>query len=143
MKVTLPSINHAILVNPIGISNGELNRDSLTKVVTTIMTWVTHIHEDVGHSASDIVYNPTITPMQVPADGKGVPFNSFAYNTNVYRTFVFPERAKLLEEPAEFWFDEKAKADKICYSNMQNTYRAWGATDDAFSECGQNCFFLC
>lgn len=143
MKVALPSISRAVDVDPVWISNGALTKDSLTKVVTTIMTWVTHIHEDVGHSASYIVYNPVITPMQVPKDGIGVPFNSFAYNTNAYRTFVFLERAKLLEEPADFWFLEGTKADKVCYTNMQATYQGLGNTDDAFSDCGPKGFYSC
>eukprot|EP00520_Triparma_pacifica_P020596 CAMPEP_0118646518 /NCGR_PEP_ID=MMETSP0785-20121206/8103_1 /TAXON_ID=91992 /ORGANISM="Bolidomonas pacifica, Strain CCMP 1866" /LENGTH=849 /DNA_ID=CAMNT_0006538525 /DNA_START=21 /DNA_END=2567 /DNA_ORIENTATION=- len=135
MKSHLPSINQAIQQHPEWISNGDLTQDSFTKVVSTLMTWVSHIHEDVGHSAAYVVYNPIHTPMMVPKDGVGVPLNSFAFNTNAYRTFVFLERAKLLEEPAPFWFDD-AKDDKQCYTDMQTTYTNLGANDDAFSECG-------
>ena len=143
MRTALPSISRAIDVDSAWISAGVLNRDSFTKVVSTIMVWVTHIHEDVGHSASYVVYNPVITPMQVPADGIGVPFNSFAYNTNAYRTFVFLERAKLLETPPDFWFIEGTQLDKSCYTDMQATYTNWGATDDAFSDCGPKGFYSC
>ena len=32
--------------------------DVLVKVVSTVMVWVSWIHEDVGHAASYFVYNP-------------------------------------------------------------------------------------
>jgi len=142
MKLYLPSIAQAVKQHPDWIDNGDLTRESLTKVVTTIQTWVSHIHEDVGHSAAYVVYNPVHTPMMVPLDGIGIPFNSFAFNTNAYRTFVFLERAKLLEEPAEFWFDATTN-DKQCYTTMQDTYRGFGANDDAFSHCGTTGFYSC
>ncbi|GMH87678.1 hypothetical protein TL16_g10935 [Triparma laevis f. inornata] len=137
----LPSMKQAVDQHSEWISGGALTRESLTSVVSTIMTWVSHIHEDVGHSAAYVVYNPVHTPMMVPADGIGVPLNSFAFNTNAYRTFVFLERAKLLDDPAEFWFS--GSEDKKCYTDMQDTYRGFGATDDAFSECGTTGFYSC
>ncbi|GMI14195.1 hypothetical protein TrVE_jg9331 [Triparma verrucosa] len=141
MKQYLPSMQEAVDQHSEWISGGELTRESLTSVVSTIMTWVSHIHEDVGHSAAYVVYNPVHTPMMVPADGIGVPLNSFAFNTNAYRTFVFLERAKLLDDPADFWFS--GAADRQCYTTMQDTYRAFGETDDAFSECGTTGFYSC
>ncbi len=142
MKTYLPSMAQAMSQHSDWISGGALTQESFTRVVSTIMTWVSHIHEDVGHSASYVVYNPIHTPMMVPADGIGVPLNAFAFNTNAYRTFVFLERAKLLEEPATFWFDDAA-GDSVCYTDMQDTYRGFGQTDDAFSECGETGFYSC
>jgi hypothetical protein len=154
MKIYMPSINEAVNQHSDWIDGGALTQSSFTRVTSTIMTWVSHIHEDVGHSASYVVYNPLHTPMMVPLDGIGVPLNSFAFNTNAYRTFVFLERAKLLEEPADFWFNDYAGAndgtdrvntgsDRTCYTDMQATYTEFGNTDDAFSECGETGFYSC
>jgi len=142
MMKYLPSLKQAMMQHPDWITNGDLTQESFTRVISTIMTWVSHIHEDVGHSAAYFVYNPIHTPMMVPADGIGIPLSSFAFNTNAYRTFVFLERSKLLEEPGSFWFDESAN-DKVCYTDMQDTYAGYGDDDDAFSECGMNGFYSC
>jgi hypothetical protein len=142
MKVYLPSIAEAVEQHSDWIDGGALTEKSLTNVISTIMTWVSHIHEDVGHSAAYVVYNPVHTPMMVPLDGIGVPLNSFAFNTNAYRTFVFLERAKLLEDPADFWFDATTN-DRQCYTTMQERYTWLGANDDAFSDCGEKGWYSC
>merc|ERR1712110_230339 len=96
--------------------------------------------EDVGHAASYFVYNPTLSPMQVPTDGEGIPLNSFSFNTDAYRTFVFLERAKLLDPPPDFWFSN-ASNDRQCFTTFQNQLRTLGASDTAFSECGTTGFY--
>ena len=40
---------------------GTMNKETVINVVSTIMTWVSWIHEDVGHSAAAYVYNPIHT----------------------------------------------------------------------------------
>merc|ERR1719162_2515848 len=72
----------------------------------TLMVWLSWIHEDVGHSAAAFVYNPVHTPMAVPMDGIGVPLASWAFNVLAYRGFVFLQRAVLLGQPPDYWFDK-------------------------------------
>ena len=96
----------------------------------------------VGHSASYLVYNPTLTPMQVAADGEGIPLNPVSFNTDAYRSFVFLERAPLLDPPPDFWFDAAA-GDRQCYTNFQHALRTLGDSDTAFSECGTTGFYSC
>ena len=107
------------------------------------MVWVSWIHEDVGHAASYFVYNPTLTPMCVADDGvDGVPLNTVALNVNAYRTFVFLDRAKLLDPPPDFWFSD-ASGDRVCYEAFQASLRKLGDDDKAFSECGATGFYSC
>jgi len=143
LQVYMPAVSQTLAEDAAWLSDGELTRQSLTRLASTVFLWVSWIHEDVGHAASYFVYNPTHTPMQVPADGgPGIPLNSFSFNTDAYRTFVFLERAKLLDPPPSFWFSPTA-GDEQCYVAFQAALRHLGANDTAFSECGQTGFYSC
>jgi len=137
-------------------ASSQLTERALENVLPTLMVWLSWIHEDVGHSAAAYVYNPVHTPMQVPADGVGVVAPSFLFNTLAYRGFVFLNRAKLLGSAPDFWFDQEVctghlwwrkcttpKADKQCFTNLQNSLRALGGLNAAFSECDTRGFYSC
>lgn len=151
----LPSMAIAIKQNP-GWISPIATFASLTNVLKTLMVWLSWIHEDVGHSAAAFVYNPVHTPMAVPHDGIGVPLASWAFNVLAYRGFVFTNRAKLLGEPPEFWFDKPVctgilgwkkcstpKDDKQCFVDLQGAMEELGANDVAFSECDTDGFYSC
>jgi len=138
----MPSVARTLADDPAWLSDGTLTREALVRLTSTIFTWVSWIHEDVGHSASYLVYNPTLTPMQVASDGVGIPLNPVSFNTDAYRTFVFLERARLLDPPPDFWFSA-ASGDRTCYVTFQDALRALGANDSAFSECGRTGFYSC
>jgi len=138
----LPSLRRATEESPEWASVSKMNRKQFLRVVSTIMVWVSWIHEDVGHSAAAYVYNPMYTPMCVPEDGVGVPLNSWVFNAMAYRGFVFLHRSTLLQEPPDFWFDGN-KDSKQCYGTLQEALRTLGQDDIAFSECDQNGFYSC
>merc|ERR1719226_118472 len=101
----LPALKRATQQNPEWASASRLTRASLTRVLKTLLVWLSWIHEDVGHSAASYVYNPVHTPMCVPEDGVGVPYPSYIFNVAAYRGFVFLERAVLTGESPTHWFD--------------------------------------
>ena len=139
----MPAISNTLESDGDWLNGGTLTMDVLVKVVSTVMVWVSWIHEDVGHAASYFVYNPTLTPMCVADDGvDGVPLNTVALNVNAYRTFVFLDRAKLLDPPPDFWFSD-ASGDRVCYEAFQSSLRKLGDDDQAFSECGATGFYSC
>ena len=134
----------------------ELSRAGIKNVLKTMFTWLSWVHEDVGHSAASLVYNPVYTPMGVPTDGKGVPFNMFVFNSAAYRGFVFLNRAKLLDVAPDYWFSEGGEelcpgdngkcsqgSDRHCFEAFQFSLQDLGVTDSAFSECGKNGFYSC
>lgn len=121
-----------------------------------LMVWLSWIHEDVGHSAAAFVYNPVHTPMAVPMDGIGVPLASWAFNVLAYRGFVFLQRAVLLGQPPDFWFDKPKCTgswmtkkcstpvdDRKCFIDLQVSLTDLGAHDPAFSECDTDGFYSC
>jgi len=118
----------------------ELSRAGLVNVLKTLCTWLSWIHEDVGHSAASLVYNPVYAPMGVPVDGRGIPFLMYSFNAVAYRGFVFLNRAKLLDAAPAYWFDG---ADRTCFESFQIALGELGNTDPAFSECGENGFYSC
>ncbi|CAJ1405443.1 unnamed protein product, partial [Effrenium voratum] len=137
----LPSLRRATEENP-DWAEVELERASLVRAVSTIMLWVSWIHEDVGHSAAAYVWNPLYTPMCVPEDGVGVPLLSWAFNAMAYRGFVFLHRSTLLEEAPSFWFDGNADS-RQCFEDFQEALRGLGESDVAFSECEKDGFYSC
>jgi hypothetical protein len=76
-----------------GRGETTLTMESLLRVTSTLMVWVSWIHEDVGHAAASFVYNPVHTPMMVPTDGHGVIYRPFRFNINAFRQFVFLQRS--------------------------------------------------
>eukprot|EP00662_Eupelagonemidae_sp_cell21_P049689 gene49689-34188_t len=109
----------------------DINNLTLINVLSTLMTWLSHVHEDVGHAAAAYVFrdksekfetgckvfgtqdgprrfpllllfNPVHTPMCVPEDGVGIPYASFLFNVAAYRGFVFLDRADLTADNAEW-----------------------------------------
>lgn len=139
----LPSLRRATEKNPSWSGSGnEASRSQLIRVLSTIMVWVSWIHEDVGHSAAAYVNNPIYTPMCVPEDGVGVPLRSWVFNAMAYRGFVFLHRSVLLDEPPAFWFDGNVESRK-CFATFQDSLRSLGESDVAFSECDKNGFFSC
>eukprot|EP00913_Durusdinium_trenchii_P035549 g33267.t1 len=101
-------------------ASAELNKldvEQLVRVLSTLMVWVSWIHEDVGHSAAAYVWNPVYTPMCVPEDGVGVPLRSWLFNAVAYRSFVFLHRSTLLDEAPEFWFGNAES--KKCFQTFQ------------------------
>lgn len=139
----LPSLRRATEKTPSWSGSGsEASRSQLIRVLSTIMVWVSWIHEDVGHSAAAYVNNPIYTPMCVPEDGVGVPLRSWVFNAMAYRGFVFLHRSVLLDEPPAFWFDGNLESRK-CFETFQDSLRSLGETDVAFSECDKNGFFSC
>ena len=125
----LPSLRRATEKTPEWSGNGkgeELSRSQLIRVLSTIMVWLSWIHEDVGHSAAAYVNNPIYTPMCVPEDGLGVPLRSWVFNAMAYRGFVFLHRSTLLDEAPAFWFDGNLESRK-CFQNFQENLRSLGA----------------
>lgn len=152
----IPSLARATQLDPGWASSSTLTAATLRNVLRTLMVWLSWIHEDVGHSAAAYVYNPVHTPMSVPEDGVGVPLASWTFNVLAYRGFVFLERAVLLGQPAEFWFDQEKceghlwwkkctqpKDDKKCFLDMQEALRELGTNDPAFTECDKGGFYSC
>lgn len=125
-----------------GKTSGTLNRETIVNVISTVATWVSWIHEDVGHSAAAYVYNPIHTPMCVPEDGVGIPLISHAFNVAAYRGFVFLERGVLLDTPPSFWFSDDS-GDRQCFSSFQDELRRLGETDELFSQCDETGFYSC
>ena len=119
-----------------------MSKETVINVVSTIATWVSWIHEDVGHSAAAYVYNPIHTPMCVPEDGVGIPLRSHAFNVAAYRGFVFLHGSVLLDEPAPHWFAGNKK-DKTCFTKFQDALKELGANDSAFSACDKTGFYSC
>mmetsp|Transcript_23988 Transcript_23988/g.66384 ORF Transcript_23988/g.66384 Transcript_23988/m.66384 type:complete len:210 (-) Transcript_23988:411-1040(-) len=142
----MPAVQQTLADDPAWLGGGgaSLDRESLIRLTSTVFTWVSWVHEDVGHAASYFVYNPTLTPMAVSAheEEPGIPLNPFALVVNAYRTFVFLDRAKLLDPPPDWWFDGVAE-DKQCFLNFQVALRDLGDNDAAFSECGTTGFYSC
>ncbi|CAK9071094.1 Hypothetical protein (Fragment) [Durusdinium trenchii] len=125
-------------------ASAELNKldvEQLVRVLSTLMVWVSWIHEDVGHSAAAYVWNPVYTPMCVPEDGVGVPLRSWLFNAVAYRSFVFLHRSTLLDEAPEFWFGNAES--KKCFQTFQETLKSLGDSDVAFRECDQEGFYSC
>jgi len=137
----IPAIRRSVEQDPEWAAGGRLTPNTLRHVLRTLFTWLAWVHEDVGHAASAYVYNPVHTPMCIPEDGEGVPLRSFAFNTMAYRSFVFLERAKLLDKPPDFWFG--GHGDQTCFASFQHQLRDLGRTDIAFSECGKHGFYSC
>lgn len=138
----IPSLKRATQLSSGWANPGKLTLDSLSHVARVLMVWLSWIHEDVGHAAAAYVYNPVYTPMCVPEDGIGVPAASWSFNAAAYRGFVFLHRASLLEQPPDFWFDGN-DACRQCFTTFQDTLRALGNDDVAFSECEKTGFYSC
>jgi hypothetical protein len=141
MIAKMPALKRSIEANT-GFATESLTKIGLVNVLKTLFTWVSWVHEDVGHSAAAFVYNPVHTPMAVPADGKGIPLKMVSFNVAVYRNFVFLERAKLLDPLPDHWFSDLAN-DKQCMMTFQDSLRTLGVNDKAFSECDNNGFYSC
>jgi len=137
----LPSLRRATVNTPDWASE-TITFASLRRVASTLMVWLSWIHEDVGHSAAAYVYNPVYTPMCVPEDGVGVPMRSWTFNALAYRGFVFLHRSVLLGEAPDFWFDGCAGCRK-CFETFQSKLKTLGEKDPAFSECDKNGFYSC
>lgn len=146
MREYMPAVNRSIgLPDHAGDAiwaEELLDRKTLVNVAKTLMVWLSWVHEDVGHSAAAYVYNPVHVPMQVPVDGVGIPLRPYLFNTAAYRGFVFLERAQLLHDPPEFWFDNDSD-DKKCFIAFQDALRKLGSQDPAFSECDATGFYSC
>eukprot|EP01063_Lacrimia_lanifica_P029598 TRINITY_DN4559_c0_g1_i1.p1 TRINITY_DN4559_c0_g1~~TRINITY_DN4559_c0_g1_i1.p1 ORF type:complete len:484 (+),score=225.33 TRINITY_DN4559_c0_g1_i1:970-2421(+) len=128
-------------VNPDnGWAGRTLTRKGLVNVLKVMTTWLSWVHEDVGHSAAAYVYNPVHTPMAVPADGKGIPFRMVSFNVAAYRGFVFLNRAKLLDAPPADWHVGK---DEQCYLDFQEALRDLGDNNPDFAKCGADGFYSC
>jgi len=140
----LPSLSRAVEKNPewAGGADSKLTASGLKRAASTLMVWLSWIHEDVGHSAASLVYNPVYTPMCVPEDGVGVPLRSWVFNAGAYRGFVFLHRSTLLQEPPDFWFQGNA-ACRQCFTDLQKSMIRLGLEDPAFSECDENGFYSC
>jgi len=133
-----------------------LNAETLRNVLRTILVWVSWIHEDVGHSAASLIYNPVHAPSFVPEDGVGIPLAPLTLSVAAYRNFVFLERGKLLDEPPQSWFDQKEckrkllffhsckepTQDRVCFGTFQAAMRSL-ALEAAFSECDKTGFYSC
>jgi hypothetical protein len=137
----IPALDRSLTRNT-SWAGRQVSRTGLIHVLRTLFTWLSWIHEDVGHSAAAFVYNPVQIPMQVPLDGEGVPLTSFLFNTAAYRGFVFLDRAKLLDTPPPHWFDA-ATGDQVCFTAFQTALQALGATDIAFQECDTTGYYSC
>lgn len=134
----------------------DLTIERLKKVLSTLMLWVSWIHEDVGHSMAGFVYNPVHTPLFIPADGVGIPIVPLAFTVAIHRNFVFVERAKILDEPAPHWFSKKTckkrlflfkscargHDDKKCYSKFQAALQDL-TMEPIFRQCGKLGFYSC
>jgi len=160
LRQKVPSLGRASTINP-EWAPPVLDSEGLVNIASTLMVWLSWIHEDVGHSAAAYVYSPIHTPMMVPSDGVGIPFRPFAFNVAAYRGFVFLERAALLDAPPSFWFGEDKveyhncwfgvwcdstttpAADQQCFADFQSALRDLGASDTAFSECDDHGFYSC
>ena len=141
LKARLPCLGRAARQHP-EWAPAVLTREGLVNVVSTMMVWLSWIHEDVGHAAAAYVYSPIHTPMMVPRDGVGVPLRPYVFNTVAYRGFVFLERAALLDDPPAHWFDAAA-GDRECFTSLQDALRTLGETDPSFSECERTGFYTC
>lgn len=154
----MPALRRATELNPEWAPASNITFEGLTRVLRTLLVWLSWIHEDVGHSAASYVYNPVHTPMNIPEDGVGVPLFSYVFNTAAYRGFVFLERAQLLDTPPSHWFDSEAcsgfwmwkkcwtpTTDKgfQCFTNFQQSLKKLGDVDKAFSECDKTGFYSC
>ncbi len=137
----MPALRRSIAAKD-GFASETLTKQSLVNVLKTLFTWVSWVHEDVGHSAAAYVYNPVHTPMAVPADGAGIPLKMVAFNVAAYRMFVFLERAKLLGPAPAHWFSTAA-GDQQCFTSFQSQLKALGVSDPAFSECDTKGFYSC
>jgi len=131
---------------------------TMKRVLRTLIVWLSWIHEDVGHSSAALIYNPVHTPLFVPDDGVGIPMVPLAMVINVYRSFVFVERAALLDAPAEYWFEHKkckktflflkscddAVPDKTCYTDFQEQLKQLPLTSSSiYSDCNDKGFYSC
>jgi len=126
----------------------ELDTETLKNFLRTVMVWASWVHEDVGHAAASLIYDPVNTPMFVPEDGVGIPMVPLAAMTAVYRSFIFVERAKLLDTPPPFWFDHawckkyllvftsctRNNGDKDCFTEFQDELKAL-SSDPSFANC--------
>lgn len=134
----------------LGLEGTKATRTTLKNVLSTLMTWLSQIHEDVGHAAAAYVFNPVHTPMCVPEDGFGVPYASFLFNVAAYRGFVFLDRADLttdVVDPATgehsewppHWFERsdgsKDTGGEQCFTKLQQRFHDLGEHDTAFKEC--------
>jgi hypothetical protein len=137
----LPALKRSISQDIQWSGGGIVTRMGLIHVLRTLMVWMSWIHEDVGHSTAAYVYNPIHTPMQVPSDGEGIPLHPHLFNNIAYRTFVFLNRAKLLDPPPNFWFSETTR-DKQCFVDFQVSF-AGLAQKPMFSDCGKTGFYSC
>jgi len=144
MQAHLPSLKRAVDKNSAwaGSPGSNLTASALQRAASTLMVWLSWIHEDVGHSAASLVYNPVYTPMCVPEDGVGVPLRSWVFNAGAYRGFVFLHRSTLLQEPPDFWFQGSA-ACRQCFADLQKSMIRLGLEDPAFSECDETGFYSC
>ncbi|CAE8641003.1 unnamed protein product [Polarella glacialis] len=94
----------------------NLDVESLVRVLRTLLVWMSWVHEDVGHSTADFLYNPAHTPGFVPADGVGIPLVPLVWRVAAFRNFVFLERPKLVDGAAHFMF-----ASRVCNERSQLT----------------------
>jgi len=148
----LPAGENLPLPVPIG-GTSELNAETLRHLLRTIMVWASWVHEDVGHAAASLIYDPVNTPMFVPEDGMGIPMVPFAAMTAAYRSFIFVERAKLMDSPPPFWFDHKwckkyllvftsctrNNGDKACFTEFQEELKAL-SSDPSFANCEEGLY---
>lgn len=134
----------------------EVSAEALVNVLRTLLVWVSWIHEDVGHSAAALVYDPIYTPGFVPSDGVGIPVVPYALSAMAYRSFVFLERGKLLDDMPLSMFSKKvckrkflffhkcskAVRDRQCFLNFQSRLREL-SQEAAFRECDERGLYSC
>merc|ERR1719436_574194 len=124
----IPALRRSTQQFPDWSPPGTLTQAGLKNILRTLFVWLSWIHEDVGHSAAAYVYNPVYTPMNVPADGVGVPALSWTFNALAYRGFAFLHRSVLMDEPPAFWF-EGCDSCRQCFTHFQDTLAELGRSD--------------
>lgn len=90
----------------------ELGVESLVRVLSTLLVWVSWVHEDVGHASAAFVYNPVHTPGFVPSDGRGIPVAALAFRVAAFRSFVALERPKLFDRASDMLFANHTRCTK-------------------------------
>lgn len=141
MQMYIPSFNQSISENNKFYKNNILTYDDLIETTSTLMLWVSLIHEDVGHSVSSFIYNPEYTPLVLLKDNFDIPIYIESIIITAYRSFVFLERNKLLDKPFDYWYDNDQ--DKYCFTDLQTKLKDLSINDNAFSNCGETGFYSC